>query len=106
MTGLPADLVFNPDEAGYEEWAMRRVFPPDWMSKRSKQLYRMLGGWYAVATPPNIVSAFKQVGIHGQWSNQYNTLLAQVDASTARRLREPRTPEDTARHRKRLNICI
>jgi hypothetical protein len=85
---------------------MKRVFTPNWLSNQSKQIYRMLGGWYAVATPPNIVSAFKQVGIHVEWSHEHKALLVKIDPTTARRLREPRTPEDIARYRQRLNIRI
>jgi hypothetical protein len=85
---------------------MRRVFAPNWLSNQSKQIYRMLGAWQAVSTPPNIISAFKQVGIHVEWSDDHKTLLTRVDPSTARRLREPRTPEEAARHRIRLNIQL
>jgi hypothetical protein len=86
--------------------AMRRVFAPDWLSNQSKEIYRMPGACQAVSTPPNIISAFKQVGIQVEWSDERKTLLAKVHTKTPRLLRERRTLEDAARHRKQLNIGL
>jgi hypothetical protein len=49
---------------GIHKFGISRVFSPDWLAAQSKQVCRLLGAWIAIATPLNIISAFKQMGIH------------------------------------------
>jgi hypothetical protein len=79
---------------GIHKRGISRVFPPDWLTTQSKQICPLLGAWIATATPPNIISAFKQVGIHVAWSQLHDALEVRVDVMTARRLRDGRLPEE------------
>jgi hypothetical protein len=57
---------------GIHKRGISRVFPPDWLTAQSKQICRLLGAWIATETPPNIISAFKQVKIHVVGSELHN----------------------------------
>jgi hypothetical protein len=65
---------------------------------------KILGAWQAVATPPNIISAFKQTGLHANWSLEHRALVVSVDLASARRLVQDRTVEESRRQQARINI--
>jgi hypothetical protein len=44
---------------GIHKIGITRIFPPDWLTIQSKQIYRLLGAWIAAATSPHIISALK-----------------------------------------------
>jgi hypothetical protein len=78
---------------GIHTGGISRVFPPGWLTAQSKQICRLIRAWIATATPPNIISAFKQVGIHIMWSELHNALEVRVDVTTAQRFCDSRLPE-------------
>jgi hypothetical protein len=80
------------------------VFSPGWSTAQFKQIYHLLGAWIATAPPPNIISAFKQVGIHVVWSELHNALEVRADVTTVRRLRDSRLPEEQGRQQKRVKL--
>jgi hypothetical protein len=73
---------------------MRRVFTRYWVTTQSKRIYSIIGAWQASATPPNIMSGFKHVGIHVEWSDEQNALLVKVDPRTVPGC-EHRGPKET-----------
>jgi hypothetical protein len=82
---------------GIHKRGITRIFPPDWLTIQSKQIYRLLSTWTAAATPHDVISAFKQVGIHAIWNPDHGDLEARVDIKIAQRLRALRLPEEEAR---------
>jgi hypothetical protein len=89
---------------GIHKREIGRIFPLDWLTIQSKQIYRLLGASIAAATPPNIILAFKQVRIHAICNPDHGGLEVRVDIKTARQLRALRSPEEEARQRKRVNL--
>jgi hypothetical protein len=49
------------------------------MSARTAQVMKILGAWQAVATPPDIIGAFKQIGLHSSWSQMGRVLVGCFD---------------------------
>ena len=72
---------------GIQKTGMGRVHPPQWLSTQSQQLYKILGSWFASATPPNIISAFNQMGIHVEWNSDSEILIAKANRALARNIR-------------------
>jgi hypothetical protein len=70
---------------GIRKRGTARIFPPDWLTIESKQIYRLLGAWIGATTPPNIISAFKQVGIHAVWDPDHRGLEIRVDSQFSKR---------------------
>jgi hypothetical protein len=58
----------------------------------------------AVAMPPNIISAFKQTGLHASWDRTHGALVMSVDLESARKLDCERTIEESQRQQVRINI--
>jgi hypothetical protein len=58
----------------------------------------------AVPTPPNIISAFKQTGLHASWDRSHGALVLSVDLESARKLDCERTIEESQCQQVRINI--
>jgi hypothetical protein len=58
----------------------------------------------AGATPPNIINAFKQTGLHASWDRSHGALVMSVDLESARKLDCERTIEESQRQQVRVNI--
>jgi hypothetical protein len=71
---------------------------------QTAQVMKILGAWQAVATPPNIISAFKQTGLHSSWSQMHRVLVVSVDLAPARKLECERAGEEARPQRFRVNI--
>jgi hypothetical protein len=74
------------------------------MSAHTAQVMKILVAWQAVATPPNIISTFKQTGLHSSWSQMRRVLVVSVDLATARKLECEWTVEEARYQRCRVNI--
>jgi hypothetical protein len=48
---------------GIQKAAMGRVIPPEWLSRQSRQIAKIIGSYDAVTAPPNVISAFAQMVI-------------------------------------------
>ena len=65
--------------------AQQRIRPNKDLSEQSKQIIKLLGGWQAATTPPNIISAFRAAGIISKL--KHNILISEVDTSYAHKVR-------------------
>jgi hypothetical protein len=65
---------------------------------------KILGAWQAVATPPNIISAFRQTGLHASWDRSHGALVMFVYLESARKLDCERTIKKSQRRQVRINI--
>jgi hypothetical protein len=64
---------------------------------------KILGAWQASATPPNIISTFKQTGLHANWDRSHGALVMSVDLESAQKLDCERTIEESQRQQVRIN---
>jgi hypothetical protein len=55
--------------------AIHRIRSPKWMNSQTAQIMKILGAWQVAATPPNIISAFKQTGLHASWDRSHGALV-------------------------------
>jgi hypothetical protein len=60
----------------------------------------ILGLWRAVATLPNVISAFKQTGPHSVWGHEHRAL----DVAAAWKLERERTVDEAKLQYLRINI--
>jgi hypothetical protein len=58
------------------------------------------------ATSPNIISAFKQTGLHASWDRSHGALVMSVDLESARKLDCERTIEAFQHQQVRINIRL
>jgi hypothetical protein len=58
----------------------------------------------AAATPPNIINAFKQTGVHASWDCSQGALVMSVDLESVRKLDCERTIEESQHEQVRINI--
>jgi hypothetical protein len=58
----------------------------------------------AAATPPNIISAFKQTGLHASLGGSHGALVMSVDLESAWKLDCERTIEESQAQQVRVNI--
>jgi hypothetical protein len=54
------------------------------MNLQTAQLMGILGAWQAAVRPPNIISSFKQTGLHSSWDREQGPLVVSVYLETAR----------------------
>jgi hypothetical protein len=54
---------------------------------QTAQFTNILGVWQGVATLPNVITAFKQTGLHLIWDRDQRALVMPVDLATARKLK-------------------
>ena len=77
----PLDLgIFSVAKA-----AQQRCRPSMELGQQTKQILKLLYGWHAAVTPPNIIGAFREGGIISELQN--GVLVAKVDTRYARRVR-------------------
>jgi hypothetical protein len=91
---------------GIQKQAMSRIHPPEWLSQQTQVLMKILGAWQAVTTPPNVVSAFSQMGISNHWQAEHNCNCVSVQRCFARKLRSPRTEEELKEMKKRVVLNV
>jgi hypothetical protein len=84
--------------------AIQRVRHPIWMSAQTVQVLKIHSAWHAVATPPNIVSTFKQTGLHSIWDWRHRALAMLVDMAPAPKLERERAVDEAKRQQFRINI--
>jgi hypothetical protein len=58
----------------------------------------------AAATPPNIISAFKQTGLHASEDRSHGALVMSVDLESARKLDCERATQESQRQQVQINI--
>jgi hypothetical protein len=91
---------------GVQKTAMGRVHPPEWLTTQTQILAKILGAWQAVTTPPNIISAFSQMGLSIHWDYEHNCNCVTVQRQLARKLRSPRTDQELKDMKKRLPLGV
>jgi hypothetical protein len=84
--------------------AIGRVRPAQWMNAQTAQITKILGAWQVAATPPNIISAFKQTGLHANWNREHRALVMSVHLPSARRLIQNRTVQESRSQQTRISI--
>jgi hypothetical protein len=65
------------------------------MSARTTDITTILDAGKAVATPPNVIRAFEQTGLHSAWDREGGGLAMSVDRAPARELKRERTVDET-----------
>jgi hypothetical protein len=76
-----------------------RVYAHLDLNSQTRKLVRTLYGWQRVTTQVNIISAFWEGGIAGEWSVAANALVCQVDRRAASQRRHRN------RHKDRIHIA-
>jgi hypothetical protein len=91
---------------GIQKMAMGRIHPPEWLTPQTQILMKILGAWQAVTTPPNVVSAFSQMGLSMHWDAEHQCNCVRVVRDLARKLRAPRSKEELKDMKKRLKLGV
>jgi hypothetical protein len=75
-----------------------------WMNAQMAQIMKILGAGQEVATRSNISSAFKQTGLHATWNREHRALVMSVDLSSAWKVVQDRTVQESRRQQSRINF--
>ena len=89
MTPHTSDItqVLNLGILSIAKSAQRRVQPPEFVSKQTEQLMKILLTFHAMETPSNIIIDLKQIEIITIWQQEHNSLISTADMKETRAFR-------------------
>jgi hypothetical protein len=73
------------------------------MSTQTLPITMISGAWQDVASPPNVIGASKQTGVHSILDWQHRAPAMSVDLASVRKLERGRTVDEAERESFRIN---